>query len=826
MHTELSFSQLKHNKFGDQYFTEVNHLTFASIPAETLFKRDYDSLFEREEFLYIVVGTDSGLFVEFIRQQTLPKNMRFIFIEHQAVIDASPYLGEETRQGVIWVVNQGFKFSNLLPEFNGYLIRRKVLLVKSFSVLDAENNSPYALLWRQIDGAFTSFINSEFNAQSTKVFEVERIYNAGHNIVPVIALDKTLEGRDAVIVGGGPTLDESIEWIRANQSKLIIFAAARVAKRMAMEDIVPDFFVSVDPFPWSFDNSKSVLSFSEQSIFVTSFHAQHRLVSQWSGDHVYAGERYAWKHNKARENINAPGPTVTNAALHIAVSIGAKRVFLAGIDFCFAGGRTHESKSQEAQMNDIHRYITKHTLEDNLGNMTETDTAFYSSKQAMESAIEVYLAHKPLSFFSLGSGSAKMKNVTYKPAIEFSDTLIDKTDAMLNIREIIRQNMEQASYLVDETLVEFKAQLKRFSQLHDHSVKALQIIPKLYDKKTLGLKAKAGIRVSRLRNKVNTLIDQDGDMLMNYQAAFFADSFKPVEDEANMTPEEVVEQLTAFFKGVKKASNDFESALKKGLERIKLRRDELGLAVQPCDLVGRWIDESEPGRSLLWIKSRDMNLINDANKACLDNVKTLFEEEFSKTDHQYKDRLKAKLSNVATMYHRANEAYLSANSTEIENLILHVTELDAVKTEQKTSFLIFLKAMHEELVGDSEDAIDMYLQVEMPFFRKISLQKVLDIKMRQQKYEEALLVLEALCGYSLDFMIPYAEMLNLLGNQPAAIEVLGMYINQKPKAIDARLKLAQWQLDANQTSEARQVLNQVIEINPENKAALHLLARI
>jgi predicted Zn-dependent protease len=150
--------------------------------------------------------------------------------------------------------------------------------------------------------------------------------------------------------------------------------------------------------------------------------------------------------------------------------------------------------------------------------------------------------------------------------------------------------------------------------------------------------------------------------------------------------------------------------------------------------------------------------------------------------------------------------------------------MEAKDVSQKASFVHFVQAMGEELEGDVEEAVDIYLKVEMPFFRRIALNKVLNIKIKQEKYDEALLVLEALCGYSLDFMLPYADMLNLLGNRAAAMEVLGMYISQKPKAIDARIKLAQWQIEANQTAQAQQTLNQVIDLNPENKAAAHLMS--
>ncbi|UQB42713.1 DUF115 domain-containing protein [Thiomicrospira microaerophila] len=818
----LNLQNLIKNKFGDKYFPDVNHLTFDKLPAETLYQRDFGVLFEQDAYLFIIVGTDSGLFYNFVKDKTQDSNNEFLFIDYDEVIGAADNLKSADWNSTPKLVDQNFNFEKLNVDFKHYMLSRKVMLIKSYAVLDAEKDGIYDRLWHKIETSFNQFTRSEFNSQSAKVFEIERIYNAPDNLIPAKVLDKSLEGCDAIVLGGGPTLDESIEWIKNNQSKLIIFAAARIANRMAYEGITPDFFVSVDPFPWSFDNAKGVLAFHDRSVFITSFHAQHRLVSQWRGAHFFAGERYAWKHDGRINNFDAPGPTVTNSALHMAFLFGAKRIFLSGVDFCFAGGKTHESLSDEAQANDLYAYQTKMKLEDNLGNQTESEPAFFWAKHSMEEAIRTYKRAKDVEFFSLGSLSAKMDGVSYVPAHEVSLGLADKSSFMLPVFEKCQVTPEQRLQHLNDTAAEFKKQFNRFNKLQRLAADALKTIPKVYDKKTMQLKAKPAGRVSKLKHKATHLIGDDGDMLLNYQAIFFADSFKKVVDEKNMTNEEVVEQLTAFFKGVELSSRHFAEAIESGLDRVKSRIKENECATV-CELLEVWRKNSETGRAYIWQANNLNQELDETQQACLQKAIDEYESEFSKKDHQYSQMLADGVSNVATLYQRADEAYRTRNLTELRGLYDHASSMDAKDESQKNSFVTFIKAMIEELDGDIEDAIDFYLQVEMPFFRRISLNKVLNIKIKQQKYDEALLVLENLCGYSLDFMLPYADMLNMLGNRAAAIEVLGMFINQKPKAIDARIKLAQWQIEASEFEQAKQTLNKVLDLNPENKAAAHLL---
>lgn len=814
------------NRYNESYFYEVNRLTFEKASSEDVLAPHYQTLVKEEEALFVVVGTDSGLLYQYIKAHIKHKHCQFVFIDFDEVIDATGLADEsgEIWQGQVRLVNQDFNFMRLTADFNSYIMRRRIHLIKSLAVMDAEPGSPYAELWNKIEVGFVNYCRSEFNVQSNKVFEEQRLLNAADNWLPAIEIDSSLEGREVIILGGGPTLDDAIDWVRENQDKLIIFAAARIAKRLEREGILVDFFVTVDPFPWNFDNSKAVLGASDYSILAHSFHAQHRLLSQWNGLAMYMGQKYAWYDETAKANIDTLGPTVTNSALHLACTLGATRVFFAGVDFCFARGKTHESGSDDAKHADTVSHHGKARLEDNAGQMTETADDFFSAKLAMENMIRYYLGHKPIEFISLGLHSAKMDNVTYQDCYELVLQSESKQTLMTEIKLNLTLTPQEKYALVQKTQKELKKQKRRFEKLHKQTKETCLLTDKLYDSNGQPID-KNTAKLKKFRKKIDHLVGRDGDMLASYQAAFFADVFKPIENEAAMTPEEVVQQLKAFFGGVEKVSGHLVSLLNQGLDRAQLRLDELDTQSKPSQCIDRWRQWDEFGRALQW-KSWHPMALSESESHILQDAIDRFQSEYEKTDHLYTQMLQKNVSNVSALLARANNAFALKNSKDIADLIDHVETLDSAEASQKQDFLTLLKGMLHELQGEAVEAFNLYETVASPALKHIALKKMLPIAMELKDFDAALIVLERLCQISLEYMVSYADLLGLLGNKKAAIEVLMMYLGQFPDRPSVKNKLAQYCIDEGQLDQAKAQLESVLAKDENNRTAQHLMAQV
>ncbi len=820
---DLDLSAIITNPIGEKSFQDVNNLTFKNSSSEDVLAPYYKPYLENEEALYIVVGTDSGLLYEYAKNQSKSAFCKFVFIEFSEVMQALD-LGSENSDEQVKVVDENFPFGLLSADYSSYVIRRKIHLIKSLAIMDASPGSAYAKLWDKVEVGFSNYLRSELNSQSAKVFEEQRLINVADNLLPTTTIENKLEGREAIILGGGPTLDDAIDWVKDNQDRLIIFAAARIAKRMEREGILVDFFITVDPFPWSFDNSKSLLTHSEYSILVHSFHAQYRLVSQWTGLSCYLGEKFGWKDSDLPNNFDGPGPTVTNTALHVAVSLGATRVFFSGVDFCFARGKTHESGSVEAEHSDTVAKHSKAVVEDNAGEMTETADDFYSARLAMERAVSLYLNHKDIEFISLGLHSAKMNHVTYKSPDEVSLHSALKADLIDEIKVDLTLTLEERQTLIEQTQKSLIKQQKRFKKILELSNDAVEVADKIYDAKGQVVQRNAK-KIGKIQKKVNNLIGKDGDFLTRYQAALFADSFKPLENENAMSSDEVTEQLQAFFGGTKAASEAFYDLIKQGIQRTKLRLQELEPKGSPAKLSEQWAEWKEPGRALIWKEWHGLPDDLSEQKALNESIDG-FQHEFEKTDHQYQKMIERNISNVSKILARANNAFAQANVAEIEKIIDHVADMETANEEQKQDFLMLLRGMVLELEGKAVDAFNAYEPISLPTLKHIALKKMLPIALGLEDYEASLIVLERLVQINLDYMVPYADLLSLLNNDSGAIEVFDMYLSQRPNKINAQLKLAQLLIKQGDSSRAQTVLSQVLEQEPDNRTANQIVTEL
>lgn len=819
----LELGELKVNQFGERFYTGLSQLNFAKQSSESVFQHNYRNLLEVEDGLVIFVGSDSGLLYRYLNQKALKPHQRFIIIEFEDVISALD-LDEKAKEwsGSVRLVDESFDFSRLADkEFESYLIRKKITLAKSLAVTDAKAGSAYKQLFDKVEVDFRNFYSPHLVSQNAKQFEHARLINAVDNIFPLKKAKGTLEGATAIILGGGPTLDDSIDWIRANQDSLIIFAAGRIAGRLVAERIKPDFFVSVDPQEEGYDNTKGIIEFRDRATLITSYHVSPKILSQWPGAVTYAGLKYGWENKDYTENIEIPGPTVTNAALGAAYALGCDSFILAGVDFCYAYGRTHEASSDEVRVGAHLHKLSPYEVVNNAGEVVRTEYGYASARDNMEFYISQYLKAKPdLQFVSLGLASAKIENVLYVDKSALTLESFDK-QKIEDLRKLfIADKAEYLSY-AKKTVTELKAQKTHFFKIKSLANEGLGVLPKLYKEGSDTPKFKAMARIQKLRKKLNRLIGEDGDLLMNYDTSYFYDSFKPVEDESNIQSNEVVDQFQGLFQGVISSVDEYVKIIDLSIKRANLRLDELSDDVSVCQLLHKWREFGEFGRALRWSNWHEEKNLTANEKECLKEAITAFEEELKSTDTKQVNRLKKASHNPAVLLTRAQDALEKSDSYQLEDIKVNLSKIDDSETRIELGYLV--NGMLYELAGSLDLAIEAYSKTSLPLYNHVALKRVLQITMEQRNHQASLETLEALCRYSLDYMVPYADLLDLLGQSEMSIEVLKLYVSQNPGKLNAQLKLAQKLIQLNQNYEAENILQTVLEKEPENQTAKHLL---
>ena len=305
-----------------------------------------------DDKLFVVLGTDSGLLLDYIATIATP-GQRFICVDYPEVIEhvqktrASLLQGNKSLKLELHNIND-FELDDLYSAHQDYVIRNAVILLASLVV--TEDTGIYAELYKDFKELFQRFmIDRVDNHDFKKVFDqqLESICDLVH---PLSVIKERLKGDvPGILLGGGPSLDHVIPWLKDNQHKVWIFAASRICKRLLKEGITPDFIGVFDSQPLIFEYSKEMYEFQSSSILITGEHPYPRLIRQWSGLKMYSRRRFPWARG-SEENFISDGPTVTNALFGVAAYLGVTNFYLAGVDFCFTPeGVCHESGSIESK---------------------------------------------------------------------------------------------------------------------------------------------------------------------------------------------------------------------------------------------------------------------------------------------------------------------------------------------------------------------------------------------------------------------------------------------------------------------------------------------
>ncbi|WP_319381552.1 6-hydroxymethylpterin diphosphokinase MptE-like protein [Thiomicrorhabdus sp.] len=818
-----NFGTLQSNAFGDRYFPQINGSMFARQSSEVLYRQYFPEWLEKEDHLFIIMGSDSGLVYQFLMSQTLPEHTHYVIIDfpqaiaHLDLPDSALRIENEREVPQVLVVDDQFDLNQLAVVFMPYLIRQTVELVRSFGVQDAEQGGDYHRLRKHFEGAYSTLLKQELIALNMKPFIDAQLNNMVDNLRPMAEMRNRLEGATALILGGGPTLDSAIDWIKSNQEKVVIFSAARIARRLLKEGITPDIFVSVDPHDVSFDNSKGIFAFSDRSLLINSHHINPKILGQWPGVSAYLADQTPWQSAQA-ENIGAPGPNVINTALHVAFELGCSTFIFSGVDMCFVGKQAFESGSDEAKSGGKFVFNEIQTVENNAGEIAQTQPMYSLGRQMIESQVRGYLQQKPaLQFITLGLNSAKMENVRYiapeELGLEGRSIQFD-IEAMIDALSLDREARQKA---VGSVVMQMKEQVKRFHSLRQDAKSALQLVDKMYDRN--GQENAAMVKkFLKLKKVVDKGIGADGDMLFNYENRAFATNFKSIGDESSMGQNEVQEQLHAFYSGVAEGADLFHQALLKALGIAELRLDELnGRHLADCET--KWQELQQPGRALLWQQWHP-----DGNTAAIVRNVEAFNQMVENTQTVQLAQLKEKSENLPSLFNRALEAFEDREPAEIEEILQHLQAL--TPREGLQDLTLFCQALSKEMQADYEAALEDYRAIEYAAIRHQALKRALSVSMQLQHNQLSLQLLEQLCHYSLDYMLPYANLLDLLGQKGFAAEVLNMYLQQKPENDAARIQLAQKWIELQQMDQAKQQLQLVLSRHPEHKTALQLLSML
>lgn len=159
---------------------------------------------------------------------------------------------------------------------------------------------------------------------------------------------KLKENVPVILVAAGPSLDKNIELLKEAKGKACIIACDTALKPLVKRDIIPDFFVIVDP-------KKPMELFEDERIFqiplISGLNVPHDVMARHCGEKIlYIDEGcMQWiLSNIITENtqdkfmgIVPTGGSVATSAFSIGRLMGAKNIILVGQDLALSGEKEH-----------------------------------------------------------------------------------------------------------------------------------------------------------------------------------------------------------------------------------------------------------------------------------------------------------------------------------------------------------------------------------------------------------------------------------------------------------------------------------------------------
>ena len=220
--------------------------------------------------------------------------------------------------------------------------------------------------------------------------------------------------KDIIVLGAGPSLDDSIEYLKACSRKenFLIFGISTVFKKLLDAGIIPDFVFVMDATERTLLHMTNIDN-NEPGLIVGAS-------AYWKFACEYKGEKYIafQEENSLAEEEAAmrnsillrTGGTVVSLAIDCAIKLGASSIHFVGIDMAYKDGASHTSGTMD--------YSNNTNTNDLIPIEGVDGKTVYSTQQLIyylrwiESEIE---RNNNLSFYNHSPSGAKINGTIWEP---------------------------------------------------------------------------------------------------------------------------------------------------------------------------------------------------------------------------------------------------------------------------------------------------------------------------------------------------------------------------------------------------------------------------
>lgn len=833
-------AQFLTNPFGDRVLYEVNRDAFDRIGSAAVFRRHFGDTLWREDALHIITGTDSGLLPKHVLDHGLPNGSRFIFIEPEEILaklrDGLPELFDAiAAEPNIRLTNpEDWKELKQSFSFQDYAYLERLYDVRSIGASDAFLPDYRTLYWN-VHQEIETFCWQVTMQLGSQIFVQRQIENIPDNSVPAIALKDRFQGLTAVLLGGGPSLDEVLPWLAEHQEELVVVAVSRICRRLHQAGITPDLVVSIDPHDVSFDVSKDLMRFDRRTLLVNSYHVSPALLSQWYGRSVYLGARFPWDTPLNLDNLPNQGPTVTNTAFAMAVEMGFSRLILAGVDLCYSReGYTHASGSNEHKVGPLLGSVGPQ-VETNGGWMADTRHSFATAVTIMGNQAQG-ANQRDCRVINPAAGAARIPNVDYVPLdqIELSAPELPIGDRIAQcLPEFDIEFRRAQNKTVNRELSRVNGRLRKIQRLADE---ALRCNDGLFGRNGM----QADFRHKKKMDKIEKRLDREfkdlAPLVKTFGSRRFLRLLRP-DRERDWSDEEIERWGRAYYEAYRESTDILLGMVESAQAQLATRELEEDDPPDVPALAEAWQSQQRPGRTRVWRNRREalVATLPDAQRDLLTRLERDFEAMLDETDTAQAQWCENNYT-LAPVRSKALVLFQQRERGELERLSAELGKQNGIEAEEL--YALSMGYLHE-LDGKPELALEIYgLLVDRaasslaesdsadnPHNPRLedALKRMSFITLSMQDSENALLVMEALATLAPVYEPQFAELLRLTGDQQRAIDIYTDYLSRVPDDLSTMLKLGNLYKNLGANQAALEAFRYILERDPNNPGALSLM---
>jgi hypothetical protein len=804
------------NQYDENYLYSINRNSFVSKRSSDIFNNYFQKKFDKNDFFYIISGTDSGLLIKYLIDKGLSEGSRFLFVELEEHIDNVKKLIKEAHQDIIKVTTlDNWLLMAESMSIEGYIYQNNTFLTKSLSATDLFNER-YHQINVTLEAELHEKVFSVKSSLGNQLFIDQQLKNLSENIIPLNKFKGTFKDKTCIILAGGPSLDDTLEWVRENRTKIIVIAVSRIARRLQNENLIPDIFVSVDPQHHSFEVSREMFNAHVGPLFIHTNNVSSDLLSQWRGKSVYLGDLVPWKSKLNVTNHEGVGPTVTNVAISAAIFLGIKTIYLTGVDLCNSSkGFSHASGSIEAE-----------TIGGNLA-FVGVSALTYAGEVA-RTTIQMALAAKMLyaqaeqatkldvKLFNLSSDATEIEHIKY---IEKSSIILEKSNIPFNfVSNAFNSDITKTNKNHNQNILKEIDQLILDSnKINTLAKKALRHNEYLFDDDLSDSEAFTHkIKMDKIQNKLDKKYSIASNFIKTFGIQYFVKCVKP-KNNNDWDNEKLKKIGDLYYQAYIKSSQLVLEKLKSTKERLLSRIEETLPRPGIKKIISQWTKDNQPGRSHILYQYLEANhstpLTGEESEALKEQLKIFTLQLSSPT--AFTKRLKRHLPSNEGIKRKILLFFKHKDIVNLQNLTkgLFISAEKNIDQEYlyylSQAYLLSLNNQYEQSLLAFEDAGSEYLKEdEFLAITKIAL------KLQLPKLAES--ALSMLVTFNDIYLPQYANILKLAGKIEESIDCYIKYLQTYKIDIYNWLELGKLFVQIDASESAKMAFTKVLEIDPDN----------